>query len=134
MYDFVAFGYILQNNETIEFTLQNRVCILHLPRHTDIFSYPGPGPRFCALSNLKTNRLNRRFFIGICYKYERSWRRTHPRLHLAPAFPPLGASGCPLSLPRSLMPRARSIFPKMAWLGRPLPDSYSVTICGTKTI
>jgi hypothetical protein len=41
---------------------------------------------------------------------------------------PRGASGWPMSLPRSLTPKARSILPKICWLGMARPDSYSPTI------
>lgn len=34
-----------------------------------------------------------------------------------------GSNGCPLSFPRSLMPIALSIFPRICWLGIPRPAS-----------
>ena len=55
----------------------------------------------------------------------------HPRLYF---FFPFGSKGWPLSLPRSLIPKARSILAKICWLGRAFPCSYSVTTCGFSQI
>ena len=46
----------------------------------------------------------------------------------------LGSKGCPLSLPLSLMPKARSILARTAWFGIALPCSYSVTTWGFSQI
>merc|ERR1719411_1613699 len=80
-----------------------------------------------SVGYLKGNILFERF-------YERPVFLPLPRHYLAPFFGAFFSSGLPLSLPLSLMSKALSSFPRIAWFGTAFPDSYSVTTCGFSQI